>query len=677
MQQNPADWRAINALRVLAMDAVEAANSGHPGTPMALAPAAYALYTGVLRHSPSHPDWADRDRFVLSCGHASMLLYGILHLTGYDVPLEQVRQFRQWGSTTPGHPERGHTPGVETTTGPLGQGIGNAAGMALAERLLAERFNRPGHRIVDHRTWAFVSDGDLMEGVASEAASLAGHLRLGKLTLVYDANDITIDGRASLSFSEDVQRRFEAYGWRVLKVDHGNDLEGIGVALANAAGQSERPTLIILKTVIADPAPTKRDTSEAHGAPLGREEVARTKALIGWPDEPFHVPADVYAHYAPVKAAGAARHADWVARVAAYRAAFPAEAAEFEAWMRGELPAGWQDAIPAVPTAKPLATREASALVLQALAEKVPNLVGGSADLAGSTGTKLKGLATVQPYREPEDQEAAAPRPFGRLLHWGVREHGMASVMNGIAAHGGLRPFGSTFLVFADYLRPSLRLSALMGLPVLYIGTHDSIGVGEDGPTHQPIEQLPSLRAVPNLIVLRPADANEVVEAWKVILQLRHQPAALILSRQALPTIDRARYAAASGVAQGAYVLADAPNRKPAVLLMATGSEVSLCVGAYEKLAAEGIGARVISMPSWEIFGQQTQEYRDAVLPPGITARVSVEQASTFGWQRFTGLDGERIGMHTFGASAPLKELQKKFGFSVDAVVEAAKRQIK
>ncbi len=633
------------------MDAVEQANSGHPGTPMALAPVAYMLWSRHLKHNPANPAWADRDRFVLSCGHASMLLYGLLHLTGYELTLDDLRAFRQWGSRTPGHPERGHTAGVETTTGPLGQGVGNAVGMAMAERLLAQRFNRPGHAIVDHRTWALVSDGDLMEGVASEAASIAGHLRLGKLTLIYDDNGITIDGTTALSFSEDVGRRFEAYGWHVLTVRDGNDLEAIDAALHAAAIHDDRPTLVVLKTVIADPAPTKRNTSAAHGAPLGADEVRRTKALLGWAEDgKFVVPASAYADLGRCRPRGVEQEAAWARRFAAYEAAHPDLAREFRRVMAGELPAGWEAAIPAfAPEQGQLATRQASHKVLQALAAAVPELVGGSADLAESTGVGRK------------DGGQFGPGTAGSTVHWGIREHGMAAALNGMAAHGGVRPFGSTFLVFFDYCKPSIRLSALMGLPVVYVGTHDSIGVGEDGPTHQPIDQLAMLRAVPNLVTLRPADATETAAAWRVAMARTAGPTALVLTRQKLPVL--ASGATAEGVARGGYVLHE-PAGGPEAILLATGSEVHVAVGAAALLAGEGIRARVVSLPSWELFAAQPRAYRDAVLPPAVTARVAVEAASPLGWERWTGDRGAILAMTGFGASAPGDRLFQEFGFT-------------
>ena len=648
-------WTAINAIRALSMDAVEAAQSGHPGTPMALAPAAWVLWTRFLRHDPADPAWPDRDRFVLSCGHASMLQYALLHLSGYDLPLEEIRRFRQWGSRTPGHPERGHTPGVETTTGPLGQGMGNAVGMAIAERILADRFNRPGHEIVNHRVWAFVSDGDLMEGVAGEAASLAGHLRLGKLALVYDDNHITIDGDTALTFSEDVARRFEAYGWHVHRVGDGNDLDAIAGALQRAHEATDRPTLVILRTVIADPAPTKRNTSDAHGAPLGAAEVRRTKEIMGWPVEPpFHVPIEAYEGWRPARERGAAAHAAWRERMARYEKQYPDEAAEFRRQLAGELPAGWDGALPVIgPDKESLATRQASGLVLQALAGALPELVGGSADLGGSTGTTLKQGGTL------------GPATTGRVIHWGVREHGMGAALNGIAAHGGLRPFGSTFLVFSDYMKPAIRLAAIMGLPVIYIGTHDSIGVGEDGPTHQPVEHLAMLRAIPGLVIIRPADAAETVEAWRTAVERRDGPTLLVLTRQKLPVLDRAGggLGAAEGVRRGGYVLWDPPGGAEAILI-ATGSEVHVALAAARQLADGGIRARVVSLPSWELFEGQPASYRNAVLPPALRARVGIEAASAFGWTRYLTDDGAMLAMDGFGASAPGERLFQEFKFT-------------
>lgn len=657
---DPAVWTAINTIRTLSMDAVEKAQSGHPGTPMALAPVAYVLWTRHLRHAPARPEWSDRDRFVLSCGHASMLLYSLLHLTGYEVSLADIRDFRQWGSATPGHPERGHTPGVETTTGPLGQGVGNAVGMAMAERYLASRFNRPGHDIVDHRTWALVSDGDLMEGVASEAASLAGHLRLGKLTLIYDDNKITIDGTTGLSFSENVGARFEAYGWHVLRVDDGNDLEAIDRALTAATAETERPTLIVLRTIIGDPAPTKRNTPEAHGAPLGKDEIEKTKAILDWPREPFHVPDAARTHMASVRDRGNRLVETWDAALASYRAAHPALADEMTRWLDGTLAVDWDAVLPAFKPTDSLATRQASGTTLNALAPVVPNLVGGSADLAGSTGTAIKGATVFS---------AAGP---GQTVAWGIREHGMGAAMNGMAAHGGIRPFGSTFLVFADYVKPSIRLAALMHLPVIYVFTHDSIGVGEDGPTHQPIEQIAMLRGIPNLAVIRPGSPAETAAAWRAALERHDGPTALILSRQKLPAIDHAA-APADGVRRGGYVVFE-PTTRPEAIILANGSELGLGIAAARTLTDGGLPTRVVSLASWELFRGQSAAYQDQVLPAAIRARVSVEAASTFGWLAWVTERGEAIGIDHFGASAPGDRLFQEFGITVDRVVAAVRR---
>ncbi len=655
-------WTCINAVRALAMDAVEQAQSGHPGTPMALAPAAYVLWSRFLRHNPWNPDWPDRDRFVLSCGHASLLQYALLHLSGYDLSLDDIRSFRQWGSRTPGHPERGHTAGIETTTGPLGQGVGNAVGMAIAERILADRFNRPGFELIDHRVWGFASDGDMMEGVASEAASLAGHLRLSKLTLIYDDNHITIDGDTALAFSEDVGRRFEAYGWHVLRVGDGNDLAALSAAFQEAT-ESARPTLIVLRTHIADPAPTKRDTAEAHGAPLGAEEVRRTKEIMGWAVEPrFHVPDAAYQGWSVALHEGERAEAEWRERLARYETRHPEAAAELKQWLAGDLPEGWDRQLPTIkPDAGPLATRQASALAFTAIAPTVPNFVGGSADLSGNTGVALK-LGG-----------AMGPSGSGRVIYWGVREHAMASALNGIAAHGGLRPFASTFLVFFDYMKPAIRLAAIMRLPVIYIGTHDSIGVGEDGPTHQPVEQLAMLRAVPGLVVLRPADATETIEAWRFAMEHRSGPVVLALTRQKLPVLDRAKYGAADGVRRGGYVLLEPPGG-PQAILIATGSEVHVALAAVERLAGEGIRARVVSLPSWELFEAQPAAYRESVLPSAIRARVGIEAGAPFGWHRYVTDAGTMLAMNGFGASAPADRLFREFGFTAERAADAVRQ---
>jgi transketolase len=657
-------WRSINAIRALSMDAVEQAQSGHPGTPMALAPAAYLLWNRFLRHNPRNPEWPDRDRFVLSCGHASMLIYSLLHLSGYDLGIEEIAAFRQWGSRTPGHPERGHTPGVEVTTGPLGQGLGNAVGMAIAERLLAEQFNRPGHRVIDHRVWGFVSDGDLMEGVGAEAVSIAGHLRLGKLNLIYDDNHITIDGDTALSFSEDVPRRFEACGWHVLRVGDGNDLAAIAEALEAARSETGRPSLIALRTHIADPAPTKRNTADAHGAPLGADEVRRTKEIMGWPAEPpFFVPEDALAHWREAVDRGAALESEWRERQRAWAGAFPNLATELEQWLAGALPEGWDRDLPTLtPASGPLATRQASGLALQVIASAVPNLVGGSADLGGSTGTTLKQGGTF------------GPATTGRTFHWGVREHGMAACLNGIAAHGGLRPFGSTFLVFSDYMKPAIRLAAIMRLPVIYIGTHDSIGLGEDGPTHQPVEHLAMLRAIPNLVVLRPADGGETIDAWRVAMARRDGPTLLVLTRQKLPVLERSPSAARAGVARGAYVLLDPPGGTPQAILIASGSEVQVALGAARLLQADRVRVRVVSMPSWELFSSQPESYRNEVLPPAVRVRLGIEAASPFGWRRWTTDEGAMLAMEGFGASAPGDRLFQEFKFTPERAAEMVRQ---
>ena len=657
------DQLCINTIRTLAMDAVQQANAGHPGTPMALAPLAYALYTRHLRHSPRHPDWPDRDRFVLSCGHASMLLYASLHLTGYDLSLDEIRRFRQWGSRTPGHPEHGLTPGVETTTGPLGQGFANGVGMAIAEAHLAARFNRPGHEIVNHRTYAFASDGDLMEGISHEAASLAGHLRLGKLIYCYDDNHITIEGGTALAYSDDVAERFAGYGWHVQRVADGNDLAAFDAAILAAQAETARPSLVIVRTHIGWGSPHKQDTAEAHGSPLGAEEVALTKAAYGWPAAPpFLVPEAVRAHMGRCVERGAALEDAWRARLAAYERAYPDLAAEWRAALAGELPAGWERALPAfAPADGAQATRSWSQKVLNALAPVVPTLVGGSADLAPSTNTLIKGGG---------DLEAAG---YGaRNMHFGIREHGMGGVLNGMALHGGVRPYGATFLIFSDYMRPSIRLAALMGLPVVYVFTHDSVGLGEDGPTHQPVEQLAALRAIPGLTVIRPADGPETAQAWRAALLHAHGPTALVLTRQKVPVSDRARCAPADGLLQGAYVLAEAGGGAPRVILLATGSEVGLCLAARERLEAAGTPTRVVSMPSLEIFARQPQAYRDAVLPPAVRARLAVETAASFGWHRWVGGDGEVQAIDRFGASAPYERIFEEFGFTVDHVVQRA-----
>lgn len=656
------DLLCVNTIRTLAMDAVQKANSGHPGTPMALAPVAYVLWDRFLRHNPRNPQWPNRDRFVLSNGHASMLLYALLHLTGYNLSLDDIKAFRQWGSKTPGHPEYGITPGVETTTGPLGQGVANSVGMALAERWLAAHFNRPGHKLVDYRVYAICGDGDLMEGVSQEAASLAGHLALSNLIWIYDNNRITIEGNTALAFSEDVAARFMAYHWNVQQVGDANDLASLDLALRTARQETTRPTLIIVNSHIAWGAPNKHDTSAAHGEPLGADEVRLTKAAYGWPvDAQFLVPDQVPAHMLRATERGAALEAEWNGAFSAFEKSYPELAAQWHALQRHELPAEWDSQLPEFPAdAKGVATRESSAKVLNAVAAHVPWLMGGSADLAPSTKTLIKDGGSF----ECEDYS-------GRNLHFGIREHAMGAVLNGMAL-SNLRVYGSTFLIFSDYMRPAMRLSALMELPVIYIFSHDSIGLGEDGPTHQPIEQLMSLRAMPRMIVIRPADANEVAEAWRVIMGRKHDPVSLVLSRQALPTYDRTRYAPASGLRRGAYIFADCSG-EPELILMATGSELQLCVAAYEHLTKEGVRCRVVSMPSWELFQQQADDYRQSVLPPQVRARLAVEAGTTLGWREYVGLDGAIIARADFGASAPIKDLLQHFGFTTENVLAQAR----
>ena len=672
------DQLCINTIRMLSVDAVEKAKSGHPGAPMGLAPSAYVLWTRFLKHNPRNPSWPDRDRFVLSAGHGSMLLYSMLHLTGYDLSLEQIQQFRQWDSRTPGHPERGLTPGVETTTGPLGQGFGNGVGMAIAEAHLAARYNRPGFAIVDHFTYGIVSDGDLMEGVAAEAASLAGHLKLGKLVYLYDNNHISLAAATDLTFTEDCAKRFEAYGWHTQTVEDGNDLEAIDRALSAAHGETGRPSLVLVRTHIGYGSPGKQDTFEAHGSPLGTEEVKRTKQKLGWPVEPpFFVPQEALARFRESVSRGEKAETEWKEKFSAYTQKFPELAREFEETMRGKLPKGWDGGIPDFPPdPKGLATRAASGKVLNAIAPKLPTLIGGSADLNPSTFTVLQNLGDFEsPQRECSDSQGSAGGGWsyaGRNLHFGVREHGMAASLNGMAAHGGIIPFGSTFLMFSDYMRPAIRLAALMELGVIYVFTHDSIGVGEDGPTHQPIEQLAALRAIPQLVVIRPGDANETAVAWRVAIESRHRPVALALTRQNVPTLDRSQFAAAEGLRRGAYVLADAPNGKPDVVLIGTGSEVGLVVAARQKLAEQKIQARIVSMPSWELYDLQPREYRESVLPSSIRPRLAVEAALPQGWHRYVGDGGDVIGIERFGASAPGNVVMEKLGFTVDHVVERA-----
>jgi transketolase len=673
------DELSVNTIRTLSIDAVQKAKSGHPGTPMALAPLVYVIWNRILRFDPLDPIWPNRDRFVLSNGHASMLLWSVLHLTGtravdadYErlgqpaVTLDDIRNFRQLGSKAPGHPEYHLVSGVETTTGPLGQGVATSVGMAIAEKWLATRYNQPGFPVFDYNIYAICGDGDMMEGVSSEAASLAGHLGLDNLCWIYDNNHITIEGNTKLAFTEDIAARFMGYGWNVLRVGDANDLDLIEHALDTFRATKGRPTFIILDSHIGYGAPHKQDTSAAHGEPLGDDEVRLAKRAYGWPeDAKFLVPDDVPKHFAAgIGARGAELRRKWSTLVAGYHAQHPDLANEIDLMQRRDLPTGWDSALPTFPAdAKGIAGRDASGKVLNALAQHIPWFLGGSADLGTSNKTTLTfdGAGDFEPDNYG-----------GRNLHFGIREHAMAASVNGLSL-SKLRAFGATFFIFSDYARPAIRLSALMELPTIFVFTHDAMGDGEDGPTHQPVEQLASFRAMPGVTLLRPADANEVVEAYRYIMQLRHKPALLALSRQPLPTLDRSKYAPASGVARGAYVLADAPGGKPAAIIIASGSEVSLAVKAHEDLAKEGIGIRVVSMPSWDIFDQQPQKYRDDVLPPDVTARVAVEQASTFGWERYVGEKGRVIGMHTFGASAPLKELDRKFGFEPERVVEVVK----
>jgi len=673
------DTLSINTIRTLAIDAVQKANSGHPGAPMALAPVAYTLWQQFLRYDPEDPIWPNRDRFVLSNGHASMLLYALLHLAGvravnpkYErlgepaVSLDDIKSFRQIDSKTPGHPEYRLTSGVETTTGPLGQGCGNSVGMAIAAKWMADHFNRPGFEMFSYNVYAICGDGDMMEGVASEAASLAGHLQLSNLCWIYDSNRVTLDGPAEWSFSENVGARFKAYGWNVTEVGDANDLDQLTQAYENFLQNKERPTFIVVNSHIGYGSPHKQDSSASHGEPLGEDEVRLVKKFYGWPeDAKFLVPDGVREHFRQgIGQRGHALREQWIRLFSEYSRKYPDLAEELDRMQHRELPAAWNKNLPTFPAdPKGVATRDSSGKVLNALAQNVPWLVGGSADLATSNKTTLK-------FEGAGDFQANSYA--GRNMHFGVREHAMGAILNGMST-AKIRPYGGTFFNFSDYMRPTIRLAAIMELPVIYVFTHDSIGLGEDGPTHQPVEQLASLRAVPGLMVMRPADANEVVEAWKVIMQLRHEPAALVLTRQAVPTFDRTKYASAAGVAKGAYILADAPNARPDVILMGTGSEVQFCVTAYEQLKAEGINARVVSMPSWDLFEHQTDDYKDEVFPPEVKARVAVEQASTFGWSQYVGMDGKVVGMHTFGASAPLKDLQKKFGFSPDSVAEAAR----
>ncbi len=671
------DQLCINTIRTLSIDAIQKANSGHPGLPLGAAPMAYALWTQHMKHDPADPKWPDRDRFVLSGGHGSMLLFSLLHLTGYDLTLDDLASFRQWHSKTPGHPEYGDTPGVETTTGPLGQGFATAVGMAIAEAHLAATYNTPDHQIVDHYTYVLASDGDMMEGVACEAASLAGHLRLGKLICLYDSNAISLAGSTSLCFTEDVAARFRSYGWHVVTVADGNDLTAINRALTEARANLDQPSLIEVRTVIGYGSPNKANSSEAHGSPLGKDEVAATKRALGMPDDrDFYVPDEARTAYARVGANGKAAHDAWRQLFASWAAANPDPARRWNDAMDSRLPEGWDRDVPTFTPADSAATRATSGKVLNAIAPNYPALIGGSADLNPSTNTALKGMGDFEPGDAPTKVEGAVGGPWGyagRNIHWGVREHAMAAAANGMALHGGVRPFVATFFNFADYLKPALRLSALMRLPVIYVFTHDSIALGEDGPTHQPIEQLAALRATPNVVTLRPCDANEVAEAWKLACLRCDGPTALVLSRQKLPTFDRSVVGSADGVSRGAYTLMEASSAQPRLVLLATGSEVAVAVGAREILEAEGIPTRVVSMPSWELFDAQDAAYRSSVLPASAKT-LAIEAASPVGWHKYVGSGGDVIGMTTFGASAPAEKLAEVFGFTPENVADRARR---
>ncbi|MEX0935919.1 MAG: transketolase [Gemmatimonadota bacterium] len=659
---------AIDAVRVLAMDAVQAANSGHPGTPMALAPVGYLLWRHHLRHNPANPQWVDRDRFVLSAGHASMLQYAVLHLTGYDLPLDEIRDFRQWGSSTAGHPEYHETPGVETTTGPLGQGVANTVGMALAERWLATRFNRPGHGIVGHHTYALCSDGDLMEGISHEVAEFAGHQRLGKLIWIFDDNEITIEGSTDLASSADQLSRFEGYGWHVQTVADGNDLEAIDRALREARAETDRPSFIALRTTIAWGSPNKAGTADAHGAPLGDEEIRLTKEALGYPSqEPFWVADEARAEWSEATPRGNALEAEWNERMATYRSEHPELATELTKFMGGELPDGWESALLDVaPSGKATATRASSGKVLQPLAAAVGNLLGGSADLGPSNKTEIKGADSIQ-----------ADTPGGRNLHFGVREHGMGGILNGMALHGGVQVYGATFLIFSDYMRPAIRLAALMGLPVRYVFTHDSVGLGEDGPTHQPVEHLFALRAIPNLMDLRPADAEETAHAWRLAMERTDGPSFLSLTRQRVPALDRSRTPDTSEVARGGYVFREASGGAPQAILLASGSELQIAMRAADRLEGHGIPARVVSLMSWYLFSQQDTDYREHVLPSGVPARISVEAGVTLGWEKWIGSRGHAVGVDHFGASAPAERLFQEFGITDDAVITMAREVVR
>ena len=670
------DQQCIDTLRFLSVDMVQNADSGHPGLPLGAAPMAYALWTRWLKYNPRNPHWMDRDRFVLSAGHGSALLYSLLHLTGYDLPLDEIKRFRQFGSKAPGHPERGHTPGVEVTTGPLGQGMANAVGMAIAEAHLAARYNRPGHAIIDHHTYALVSDGDLMEGVAAEAASLAGHLGLGKLVCLYDDNAVTLAASTDITFSENTAARFSACGWHTITIADGNDLAALDAAIEEARAETTRPSLVLIRTHIGYGSP-EQDSFKAHGSPLGVDDVRKTKQKLGWPTEPdFLIPDAALARFRKAVERGAQAEASWNECFEVYANKFPDLHAELAPRLRAELPGGWDIDIPVFPAdAKGIATREASGKIMNAVAPRLPALIGGSADLDPSTKTALKGLGDFNPPARGENEQGSAGGGWshaGRNLHFGVREHAMGAIVNGLAAHGGFIPYGATFLIFSDYMRPPIRLAALSRLHVVHVFTHDSIALGEDGPTHQPVEQLANLRAIPNVVVIRPADANETAVAWRVALEARDGPVLLALTRQDVPTLDRRRYAAADGLRSGAYILSDAPNGKPDLILIASGSEVALIVAAAEQLQAQGIAVRCVSMPSWELFEGLPQAERDAVLPPTVSARLAVELGVAQGWQRYVGDRGAVLSVERFGASAPAKAVLSAYGFTVEHVCASA-----
>lgn len=658
------DDLCTNTIRMLSVDSIQKANSGHPGMPMGAAPMAYVLWTEFLKHNPLNPKWPDRDRFILSAGHGSMLLYSLLHLTGYNLSLDEIKNFRQWQSKTPGHPEHSLTPGIETTTGPLGQGFANGVGMAIAERFLANYFNRPGHTIVNHYIYGIVGDGDLMEGISHEAASLAGHLKLGKLIFLYDDNHISIEGKTDITFSEDCNTRFEAYGWHVQKVEDGNDYSAITTAISLAQNEAIKPSLIAIRTHIGYGSPHKQDTSSAHGEPLGLDEIKLTKENLGWPTEPvFHIPEEALKKFRQAIDQGLNMEKQWKNNLQGYANQYPDLAKKWKNWMAGKLPEDWQENLIAFPPdQKGTATRAASGVVLNAIAQRLPNLLGGSADLAPSNKTEIKGEANFQ-----------HDSPQGRNLRFGVREHGMASILNGMALHGGLIPYGGTFLIFSEYMRPAIRMAALMGIHVIYVFTHDSIGVGEDGPTHQPIEQLASLRAIPNLTVIRPCDANETIEAWQYAIKTTSGPIALALTRQGLPILDRGTYSPANGLHKGAYIISDVPDGTPELIIIASGSEVEIALKAAQKLNENGKKVRVVSMPSWELFDKQPEDYRKTVLPPEIIHRIAIEAGISQGWHRFVGTDGIVMGIDHFGASAPGNTLYREFGLTADKVIENAK----